>query len=29
VQIDHYEHFAPQQRVVLSFMAGHGLCLTE
>jgi ABC-type Fe3+/spermidine/putrescine transport system ATPase subunit len=29
VQIDHYEKFAPQQRVVLSFTPGHGLCLTE
>jgi len=29
VQIDHYEQFAPQQRVVLSFAPAHGLCLTE
>ena len=29
VQIDHYEQFAPHQRVVLSFAPAHGLCLTE
>jgi iron(III) transport system ATP-binding protein len=29
VQIDHYEQFTPHQRVVLSFMPDHGLCLTE
>jgi iron(III) transport system ATP-binding protein len=29
VQIDHAQQLAPQQRVVLSFDPGHGLCLTE
>jgi iron(III) transport system ATP-binding protein len=29
VQIDHYQRFAPQQKVILSFTPDHGLCLTE
>jgi len=29
VQIDHYEHLAPRQRVYLTFRPDHGLCLTE
>jgi iron(III) transport system ATP-binding protein len=28
VQIDHYEHLVPRQRVFLSFEPDHGLCLT-
>jgi iron(III) transport system ATP-binding protein len=28
VQIDHYEHLVPRQKVFLSFQPDHGLCLT-
>ncbi len=28
VQLDHYEHLAPHQKLFLSFQPGHGLCLT-
>jgi ABC-type Fe3+/spermidine/putrescine transport system ATPase subunit len=29
VQIDHYEHLVPRQKVFLSFQPEHGLCLTQ
>jgi iron(III) transport system ATP-binding protein len=29
IRIDHYEHFARQQKVFLSFRPEHGLCLTQ
>jgi ABC-type Fe3+/spermidine/putrescine transport system ATPase subunit len=28
IQIGHYEHFVPRQKVFLSFQPDHGLCLT-
>jgi len=28
IQIDHYEHLVPRQKVFLSFQPDHGLCLT-
>jgi ABC-type molybdate transport system ATPase subunit len=28
VQIDHYEHLVPRQKVFLSFQPDHALCLT-
>jgi hypothetical protein len=28
VQMDHYEHLVPRQKVFLSFQPDHGLCLT-